>query len=200
MTDRIEKLTSGLLTRVLAEGPAALADAPIERLVELAQGKLRTLALSYHPDEHGGRLVAGPTGVGKSVSAVAVLRRLIRAHVVAHGFALPRVAWAKATDLANARLGHALGKGEASAVISAAKAEFLVLDDLGWESKRASGDEAVVEVLSERYDSGFITLATTGQTVSALNDRYGEAVVRRIVESGGKPGRILDLWPAEKAA
>jgi hypothetical protein len=107
----------------------------------------------------------------------------------------PLFRWVRAYDLPNARLEHSFGEGEADLVRAASTAELLFLDDLGWESRRAGADDVVMEVLGARYDAGRITVATTGMPTKQLVDRYGEAVVRRIVESGGMPGKVLDLWP-----
>lgn len=183
------------MARVLQDGPRALAAHEHAKLVDFVRDdRLKASSRDYDPSEHGGRLVLGPTGIGKSMAAVAVLRRLLGINPLGRLGAL-KAHWARALDLANARLAWKLGDGTAPAIAQAQSAEFLVLDDIGWESKRASGDEVVPEVIAHRYDRGLVTFATSGLTESAFAERYGSAVMRRLIETGGLPGRVLNLWP-----
>jgi DNA replication protein DnaC len=172
----------------------------VEELGKLVAPNLRPEALEYDPFKAGGRLVCGPTGVGKSVAGIAALRRMNGLKPAnmndlwEKDEAGRRCVWVRAFSLPNARLEVGLGEGEAPLVASAVAADFLVLDDLGWESKRAGADDVVTEVIAARYDTGRITYATTGLTLAKFIDRYGSAVARRLVESGGIKGKVVDLW------
>lgn len=191
---------------LLIDGPIALAKYSVEQLATFVNPKLQAEALTYDPFTAGGRLIAGPTGVGKSVAGIAVLRRM-------HGLQPANMnklydeandgngcAWVRAFELPNARLENRLGDGEAELVTEAIKARFLVLDDLGWESKRAGADDVVVEVIAARYDAGRPTYATTGLTLPKFTDRYGTAIGRRLTDAGGLKGTVVNLWPAGGAA
>jgi DNA replication protein DnaC len=178
---------------ILGSGPAALAGLSVEALAKLSKDqRLARLAREYEPQRDGGRVVCGPTSIGKSTTAAAIVRRRLQPKA-------PAAAqhWARAFDLPNARLGHGLGDGEAPAVERAIAADFLVLDDLGWESKRAGADDVVTEVIAARYDAGRITFATTGLHLDQLEARYSSAVVRRLLEAGGLKGKVIDCWPKE---
>jgi len=202
-------LVTPWLTRTLESGPVALAEFDLPELARLAKHPtLRALADDSQPGEHG-RLVLGPTGIGKTVAGIALMRRSMALDLVPKA---PRpdssddgnwdlisnapvnYAWVRALDLPNARLQQSFGKGEADLVDRAAKARFLVLDDMGWESKRAQADDVVLEVIARRYDSGLTTYITSGLSRAAFTERYGDAVERRITEAGGKPGKTMDLW------
>lgn len=190
--------------RYLRHGPVALADLGPEQLLERVDPKLRPLATGLRP-EHGGRLICGPTGIGKSTALVSVLWRCEWARPEATHrdddfSATPQgdwAFWARAADLPFARLSHGLGEGEAELVALAKNAPVLVLDDLGWESQRAGAADVIAEVIGERYDRGRITWATTGMRPEQVTEKYGEAFVRRICETGGKAGKVMDLWPRE---
>jgi DNA replication protein DnaC len=175
----------------------------VDELAKLVTPELKAEALLYDPFKNGGRLVCGPTGVGKSVAGVAALRR-------AHGLRPANMnelwdkdnlgrslLWVRAFDLPNARLLlKGLGEGEAPLVAAAITADFLVLDDLGWESRRAGADDVVTEVIAARYDAGRITYATTGLTLAKFTERYGSAIARRLTETAGIRGEVVDLWPS----
>jgi len=206
----IALLAGPWLARTLASGPIALAGFDLPELAGMVRHpKLTALVTGYTPAEHGGRLVLGPTGIGKTVAGIALMRRSMELELEPKaprpdspddgnwdlsGNAPVDYAWVRALDLPNARLQQSFGKGEADLVDKAAKACFLVLDDMGWESKRAQADDVVLEVIARRYDSGLTTYITSGLSRAAFTERYGDAVERRITEAGGKPGKTMDLW------
>lgn len=191
---------------VLASGPSALLERTDAELFDRVHPHLHRLAREYDPTRDGGRIIDGPTGVGKSTTGVLVTRRLGRAAARRLG-PVPlaeycpaiagQIAWARACDLPVARLSHGLGDGDPELVARAKHAVFLVLDDLGWESSRAGADDVLPEVVAHRYDHGRITLATTGLRPEQLAAKYSDAFVRRLLEAGGKAGCIVDLWPKE---
>ena len=82
-------------------------------------------------------------------------------------------------------------------VAEAKRTHVLFLDDVGWESRRAGADDVISEVIASRYDSGYPTYVTSGLTLAGFTERYGDAIVRRIVECGGMSGKVVDLWPRE---
>lgn len=205
MRERCWREETGVMALLLQNGPLALAGLPLETLAGFVrEGVLSSVARGYDPFKHGGRLVLGPTGIGKSVTGAAVIRRmlgLLPEHYGPRGGRGARPQWrdlayTRAFDLPNARLENALGKGEASLVDKAKRAEFLVLDDVGWESRRAGADDVVAEVIAARCDAGLPTYATTGLRLAQFEERYGNAVVRRLTEAGGLPGRVIDCWRA----
>lgn len=195
---------TGLMLQILAKGPIALAGFTVGKLEGLASFPLKPLVASYLP-EQGGRLILGPTGIGKSVAGVAWLRRLIgmraenylpRSMGKLPMSQYPRLVYVRAFDLPNARLAAKFGTGEADLVERAIAADFLVLDDIGWESRRAGADDVVPEVIAARYDAGRVTYATTGLRLEQFTARYGDAVVRKLTEASGLPGKMIDLWEA----
>jgi len=195
---------TGCMAGLLKDGLLALAGLATPDLIRmLKHPRLEGVAKSYTPKAHGGMLVLGPTGIGKSVAGVAVLRRLLA--IVPSRYnemddyearlkPKPSLAYCRALDLPNARLQQSLGHGEAVLVDRAKDVDFLVLDDVGWESPRAGADDVVVEVISTRYDLGKPTYVTSGQRRQPFIDRYGEVVMRKITDAGGLPGRVVDCW------
>lgn len=208
----IETSTTRALGLALAHGPRAAAALTEPEILPKLDQRLRRLALELDPAIHGGRLICGPTGVGKSLALALVLRRLMRAEAAqrydaADDYTRDNLAlvcrdhvWTRAQDLPVARLQTRLGDGEAELVSRALAADLLVLDDLGWESQRAGAADVVLEVLAARYDAGSPTLVTSGLQLAAVRERYGDALIRRICEAGGLPGRVLDLWAPEARA
>lgn len=207
--------TTELLRTILRDtGPVAVADWNIaDTQLRIKDSQLQSLARNYVPDQHGGACILGPTGLGKSLTAVAVIRRvwcLPAAELfysdrveylerAARGGLAARVQWVRAFDLPNARLQQRLGDGENDLIARAKAVEFLVLDDLGRESRRGGADDVVEEVLLERYDTGRFTYVSSGLTSEALLNRYGDAVIRRVTEAGRLKGCVLQLWKGGKA-
>lgn len=195
----LRRRTDRYMRDALLDGPRALALLDVPALTKLVAPQLRQEATDYDPFKMGGRLVCGPTGVGKSVAGIAAMRRLcpLRPANLNDLWDKPETGptsmWVRAFGLSNARLETKLGDGEPAMVTSAIITDFLVLDDLGWESKRAGADDVVAEVVAARYDAGRITYATTGLPYQQFVDRYGSAVARRLVEAGGLKGKIIDF-------
>jgi hypothetical protein len=135
-------------------------------------------------------LFLGPTGRGKT-TAIAHLWL----EMWTDGFSRVRrpldALWTKATALANARRGHRLGEGDPKIIIDSKRVGLLLLDDLGAEVRV---DSTIWEILDSRYDSGAISVVTSGLPLSELVARYSEAVVRRVVEAE-TPGQIVDCFP-----
>ncbi|MBE7480246.1 MAG: hypothetical protein HS104_09720 [Polyangiaceae bacterium] len=184
----------------LTDGPFALGSLSMTELLERIDAKLRPLAEQLSP-EHGGRLICGPTGIGKTTALVAATRRLIADNVEHPDPNRPLAGvdlrWVRAADLPIARLGHGLGHGEAELVERARNCQILCLDDLGWESRRAGADDVIGEVIAYRYDTGRVTWVTTGLKPEQVVEKYGEAFTRKICEAGARAGKVLDLWPKE---
>ncbi|HEX4336923.1 MAG TPA: hypothetical protein VH062_13480 [Polyangiaceae bacterium] len=195
-------------------GPHSMVELDADKLLKLVPAPLQKAARELNTSR-GGVLALGPTGVGKSAAMVFIGRRLItEAYDRLLGESLQRgerfwgmnvrgiFGWARAVDLATARRRHSLGS-EAPELEAAKAPATLVLDDLGWEVR---GDTAVAEVIAERYDRGLQTLVTSGlpwssrqKDVPCLVERYGEALLRRVLESGGVKGRVVDLFPKTEA-
>ncbi|HEX3851933.1 MAG TPA: hypothetical protein VHW01_13265 [Polyangiaceae bacterium] len=204
--ERDRAQVASLYRHALAGGLSALSKFTVAEMAEwIKTPRLSALATGYDPARDGGRLVLGPTGIGKSVTGASTIQNHIKARHIAAKAKAPEdntygwgrhtsALWVRALDLPNARLQQALGKGEVELVTAAATADYVVLDDLGWESRRAGADDVVAEVLARRYDAGLVTFVTSGMTLEQLRERYSDAIVRRITEAGGLPGKVVDLW------
>lgn len=143
----------------------------------------------------GNGLVCGPTGVGKTVSAVALVHKILDracqgAKKSDFDFAC-RVRFVDASNLARARRESRLGE-EPEILTEAGDASLLVIDEMGFEPWHSERDRALFDVLNERYSQGGYTIVTTGRTEAEFRARYGAAMVRRIVD--GDRGFVLDLF------
>jgi DNA replication protein DnaC len=101
-----------------------------------------------------------------------------------------RPVWFYARALAQAARQWPLGEGAAPEVDRASKAGLLVLDDLGLERDAAE----LVDVLHSRYEHGYVTWTTSGLTMGELKERYGEALVRRLIEGREQSGRVVSTF------
>ncbi|UOF77295.1 replicative helicase [Caudoviricetes sp.] len=99
--------------------------------------------------------------------------------------------WFGAEELLAASRAHPLGRGDAPEIVEASRATLLFLDDAGWDR-----DPSVVSsLLNERYERQTPTVITTGKTAEELTAHYGAAVVRRMVETGGRAAALVNCFP-----
>lgn len=138
-------------------------------------------------------LLLGPTECGKTTAAAYLFRRLLADAIRAGGDAwrqANRLAWFEAKQLLDASRGYPLGKGDVPEVSEACAASVLFFDEVGWERD----PEVASLVLNERYKAGAPTIITSGKSPGELTAHYGAAVVRRMIESGGKVATVISCF------
>jgi hypothetical protein len=150
-----------------------------------ASDELIARALANPPS--GDLTLFGDTAMGKTSLAVAMLDAWVRQDPEArHGARFAESWW-----LVGARGRHPLGRGEAPEVEDAVEAPLLVIDDLG--SEQDDGRGVMQFVIFKRHNAELPTWITTGFNPEQLMARYGNQVIRRLVEHGkrvqlgGKP-------------
>ncbi len=162
--------------------------------------RLRRFAERWTP-KTGSALLLGPTGAGKSTTAVAAFRRLADEHLVeveagrrSESLLCPEwrflcgATFVRAAELARSLREHPFGDGPPPALQRACGSSLLVLDDLGND---VPGAEATfLEIIDERYAQQRPTIVTSGFLLGQLELRYSEAFLRRLVEPAGV---ILDV-------
>lgn len=178
--------------------PAAFAETQLGDLVpRIREKSLSDPARAWDPRRHGNVLLLGETGVGKSSAAAVLFLRLLRQGWREGGAAweLARgMQWFRVEQLERTMREFPLGKGECPEYAAAHAASVLFLDDLGWErDPKATG-----AILAERYDAPGLTVITSGLTKSELTERYGAAVVRRMLTHRQRPPLIAEAWPSAK--
>jgi DNA replication protein DnaC len=158
-----------------------------EERLEKMRPKLRKWASTYKLGK--GALLIGPTGVGKTIACVDMIDRLIRCH---EGNATPRM-------LSATSIGQMVAYGQVKYddIMELDDIPLLIIDDLGWEPE--VGAPAIREVLARRYSEGLPTIITSGWTLEDLRKRYGDALIRRAIETRGQPGVVIDLHPKANA-
>jgi hypothetical protein len=166
----------------------------------------------------GSAVLWGQTGTGKTITAVALMHRLID-HVLRNDVdrSLLRfvagMRFVSALDLALDRRKHPLGKAEAPLIETAKRASLLVLDEVGYEIFDPSKDTALFEIANERYGKeNKPTIMTTGldfrlhapngdtpkgEKWERFVDRYGEALWRRFYEPNGVEYELVRPGGAE---
>jgi DNA replication protein DnaC len=116
----------------------------------------------------------GAAGLGKTALACC----LLRAWASSRGL---RGEFIDAFVLGAARAQHELGRGEAQEIRRAIDAQALVADDIG--ADKPTMHNAVADVLHTRHANMRPTIVTTGFTVEAIRQRYGDGIARRVFEN-----------------
>lgn len=129
--------------------------------------------------------IHGPTGTGKTSVSVAALHEVIDLGRIEGAplevrtrSALAR--FAAAMDLTLAAQQTRFGTGAVPEITAAKRATILVLDDIGKEADTRT----VFEVIDERYRNGLQTVITTNLEIQECDRRYGQGLVRRVIEGG----------------
>lgn len=141
----------------------------------------------------------GETGAGKTTAAALLVRRLCAEAARAGGEAFSKcqlVRFQSCRDLSEVHREMRLGDGTPEPIIRCQNARLLVLDDLGATDEKSS----LERILNVRYKRGWPTVTTSGLRYRELVTTFGEALVRRMTDCNGQPGRVLQVFPAEAGA
>lgn len=136
-----------------------------------------------------GAVLSGASRLGKTTAAAFVFRRLHHAQKGRWGALRWQGSLALVKASQSARQG--LSRGEADPARYYETASVLFLDDLGKEPSNDWAAEILFEILDARYGRKLPTISTTELTERQLLDRYGVAVMARLLEVGGAKGRVI---------
>lgn len=144
-------------------------------------------------------VLLGETGAGKTTAAALLVRRLCAEAAHAGGVAFEKaqlIRFQSCRELSQVHREMRLGDGTPEPITRCQNARLLVLDDVGGNDDRG----ALERVLNVRYTRGWPTVTTSGLRYRELVLALGEALVRRLTDCNGKPGRVLQVFPPEVAA
>lgn len=120
-------------------------------------------------------VLQGPTGVGKTALACAMMRLVTESH--------PQVGegarFMSCVDMSMCRREARWGEGRPKSLELARCCKLLVFDDL---SQETHGTDVAIEVIHARYDAQLPTIFTTWATAAALAERYGGGTQRRVFD------------------
>lgn len=136
-----------------------------------------------------GILFLGPSGCGKSSAAAYALKRFQATfRPPLHGGNPAKIVWLDALEATDEERRYRLGSGDPNWLTSAEKADWLVLDDVG----TGTSPSIVQLVLARRYQTCRPTILTSGLEQKALTEHIGAATVRRVLETGGVKGLLVN--------
>jgi len=201
---RADCVNREVVARLKPIGPeGARALSAQECLAKIGCVKLRQAAANYVA---GAAVLLGKTGVGKTLASLLMARRgaaaiersrfegtkLDRLETACsrnNRPQLPSVAWVSCAELPRLVSSQPFGR-EPELLKQAKDAPLVVLDDLLW----GDNDKALLEILAHRYDHGLPSIATAGATRAELVTRFGDAVVRRLLECRGVKGLVVEAF------
>lgn len=207
-TDWLARLTEEVVEReaarcIKAIGPMAAKELPSKDVAaKIKAPALRAAAASY---AGSAALLLGKTEVGKTLTALLMARKAaaeaerdrLRACRAENLYQICQsrdrtklhVAWVSCAELARLVANQSFGR-EAPEVEQAKRAPIAVLDDLTW----CQNDKPLIEIIAYRYDHGLPTISTAGATRNELVKRFGDAVMRRLIECRGAKGVIVESF------
>lgn len=153
---RADRLFARRLKQAGITTPKSLSDFDWTYNPKLPKAKLATLASGRFVQTHGGVLLIGPPGVGKSHCAVALAVGAIRA---GHR-ALVRSTFDLAADFAEA---DATGMRR-ELVQQLTRVDLLVLEDFGMKTLGAAAAEDLLEVFVRRHETASTVITTNRPT------------------------------------
>lgn len=178
------------LTRLLKDAELRIASACVEDVETspargLDKALVRQLGGCSWISEHNNVLITGPTGVGKSYLASALGQAACRKGLRVLYRRVPRLLEQLALARADGSYARLLGK--------LAKADLLVLDDLGLGSPKESERHDLLEVMEDRYGK-LSTVITSQLPIVKWHEWIGDptladAILDRLVHNAYK----LDL-------
>jgi hypothetical protein len=138
-------------------------------------------------------LICAPTDWAKSAAAALVAIRLMARGRESEHERWRGIHWQGVPELMGAARQWPLGAGECPEVRRVSRCKLAILDDLGNEHDHGS---TLFEVTQARYQRELPNIVTTGLSPRQLVDRYGECILRRLVQRHGQMGTIIDLTGA----
>ncbi len=150
-------------------------------------------------DERAGILFLGPSGCGKSSAAAYAVQRYYANGPKRPGEWLgsnegPEIVWLDALEATDEERRYRLGSGDPNWLKAAERADWLVIDDVG----TGTSATLVQLVLARRYQNCKPTIMTSGLDQKTLTAHVGAATVRRVLETGGQKGLLVDCHERPK--
>lgn len=149
-------------------------DRSIRQIMSDVYDFCRSYARNFHlPDK--GILMYGGTGLGKTHLSLAIGREVIdNGNSVIYGSAPDFF-----RKIESEHFGGAEEKGNTAQLLQ--DCDLLILDDLGAEFESKFYQAALYNLLNTRMNLGRPIIASTNNTISELQDRYGGRVVSRLL-------------------
>ena len=149
-----------------------------------ARNRVRRYAEGFVPDQTDGILLMGPTGVGKSHLATALLLHLLQRGFMASMINVP----AKLAEMKLSGFDNDMGN-QLLATVEAA--DLLILDDIGAENPGGWASETLLMILEKRFHVGKATGFTMNILPSEARARLGDRVYSRIHEMAPTENRLI---------
>lgn len=136
----------------------------------------------------GSSYVYGPTGVGKSHFAAALVRygietkRIVTAYRPEKAVSIPSARFENVPNLLF-ELRQAIGSNHstgASIIKNCSQTDFLVLDDLGAEKATEWALESLYLIINRRYEACLPSVFTGNLPIKGLSKRLGQRITRRM--------------------